>query len=148
MGFRKSEEYRGTKSTDEDLVYRYEDILWKQYPDLAQHHRLRSEVTRDPKNRWLRNHRYAPQTAEMTVTQRMVAQFVACGLSDKEIAHFLGITCATVKAHNAAILRSLGLYRRAQLVRFIFESRQFDPEAAEIALELRIHGSRSRKGTG
>ena len=93
---------------------------------------------------WLRNSRYAPRPAESTSTQRIVLQLVACGLSDKDIAHFLGITCATVKAHNAAAMKILGLRRRAQMVRLVFESGWFDPETTEKALELRVRARRSR----
>lgn len=86
---------------------------------------------------WLRNFRYSPRHAELTSTQRLVIQFVACGLSDKEIAYFLKITCATVKAHNAAILKALNFYRRSQLVRYVFESNRFDPEEAQRVVEAR-----------
>ena len=100
-----------------------------------------------PGTGWLRGYRYAPRPAETTSTQRIVLQLVACGLSDKDIAHFLGITCATVKAHNAAVMKILGLRRRAQMVRFIFEAGWFDPEMAEKALELRVRTRRIRAAT-
>lgn len=94
---------------------------------------------------WLRSYRYSPRDAELTSTQRLVIQFVACGLSDKEVAYFLGITCATVKAHNAAILKALGFHRRAQLVRFVFERKWFDPEEAQRTLEARRTPRRARR---
>ena len=102
-----------------------------------------SEKCTRPSTGWLRSYRYAPRPAEITSTQRIVLQLVACGLSDKDIAHFLGITCATVKAHNAAAMKILGLRRRAQMVRLVFESGWFDPETAEKALELRFRARRS-----
>ena len=86
---------------------------------------------------WLRNYRYAPKAVEFTPVQWLIAQLVACGASDKEIAFLLSISTSTVKAHNAKTLRALGLLRRGQLVRYIFETGQFDPEKAEAQLTLR-----------
>lgn len=96
---------------------------------------------------WLRSYRYSPRAAELTSTQQLVIQLVACGLSDKEIAYFLGITSATVKAHNAAVLRAFGFHRRAQLVRFVFENKWFDPEEAQRALEARRKPRRARRAS-
>ena len=86
---------------------------------------------------WLRRFRYAPQPTKFSPVQWLIAQLVACGLSDKEIAHMLGISASTVKAHNNKTMRALGLMRRGQLVRYIFESGQFDPEEAERSLQTR-----------
>lgn len=85
----------------------------------------------------LRQFRYAPQPARFSQIQWLIAQLVACGLSDKEIAFLIGISPATVKAHNNKNLQNLGLWRRSQLVRFIFESGQFDPEEAERMIKER-----------
>ncbi len=73
----------------------------------------------------------------MASVQWLIAQLVACGLSDKEIAHLLSISSSTVKAHNTKTLRALGLARRGQLVRYVFESGMFDPEGAERLLAAR-----------
>lgn len=105
-----------------------------------------NEATVDELN-WLRSYRYSPRAAELTSTQQLVIQFVACGLSDKEIAYFLGITCATVKAHNAAVLKAFGFHRRAQLVRFVFESKWFDPEEAQRTVEARRKPRRARRAS-
>ncbi len=86
---------------------------------------------------WLRAFRYAPQEAKFSPVQWLIAQLVACGLSDKEIAHLLSISASTVKAHNNKTMRALGLMRRGQLVRYIFESGQFAPEKAESLLAER-----------
>lgn len=86
---------------------------------------------------WLRAFRYAPQPVKFSPVQWLIAQLVACGLSDKEIAHMLAISASTVKAHNNKTMRALGLMRRGQLVRYIFESGQFEPEKAESLLAER-----------
>lgn len=49
----------------------------------------------------------------------------------------LDVSCSTVKAHNCKTLRSLGFLRRGQLIRYVFETGQFDPEAAERYLAVR-----------
>lgn len=52
----------------------------------------------------------------LSVREREVAQEVAGGLSNKEIAAKLGITERTVKAHLGAIFEKLGVRDRLQLV--------------------------------
>ena len=86
---------------------------------------------------WLRCFRYAPRPVKFTPVQWLITQLIACGLSDKEIAHMLTISASTVKAHNNKTMRSLGLMRRGQLVRYIFETGQFEPEKAERMLAER-----------
>lgn len=86
---------------------------------------------------WLRGFRYAPRPVKFTPVQWLITQLIACGLSDKEIAHMLTISASTVKAHNNKTMRSLGLMRRGQLVRYIFETGQFEPERAERMLAER-----------
>ena len=86
---------------------------------------------------WLRGFRYAPKPVKFTPVQWLITQLIACGLSDKEIAYMLTISSSTVKAHNNKTMRSLGLIRRGQLVRYIFETGQFDPERAERMLAER-----------
>lgn len=94
---------------------------------------------------WLREFRFSPRNILLTTTQKMVCQCVACGLSDKEIAFFLGIGCSTVKAHTSKILKTIGLIRRTQLVRFVFESGEFDPSFVEIEVKRRSTIVRKRK---
>ena len=93
------------------------------------------DATRDTS--WLRHFRYAPQPVKLSPVQWLIAQLVACGLSDKEIAHLLRVSASTVKAHNNKTLRGLGLQRRGQLVRYMLETGQFAPERAEAALAER-----------
>jgi DNA-binding NarL/FixJ family response regulator len=68
---------------------------------------------------------YAPTSVRLEGRQLEVAQLVALGLADKEIAHFLALSQGTVKAHVSQILRTLGLYRRTQICRYVHESGLF-----------------------
>lgn len=97
---------------------------------------------------WLRGFRFSPRNTTLTETQKIVCQCVACGLSDKEIAYLLGMKFGTVKAHNASIFRALGIIRRTQLVRFVFESGGFDPDKVEKDMKKRIKlvGGSERNG--
>lgn len=54
--------------------------------------------------------------AGLTNRQREVAQLMASGLSNKEIARKLGIAVATVKDHVHAVLTGLDLTSRGQLI--------------------------------
>ena len=79
----------------------------------------------------LRSYRYDPKPCRLSAMQMLVLQLVCCGLADKEIAFLLGVCSATVKAHMSRAIREMGLYRRHQLVRYMFENGLFDPEAAQ-----------------
>ena len=79
----------------------------------------------------LRSFRYEPKQARLSPMQMLVVQLVCCGLADKEIAFILGVSSATVKAHMSRAIKDMGLYRRHQLVRYVFENGMFDPEAAQ-----------------
>lgn len=52
--------------------------------------------------------------AQLSDAQRRVLFALADGRSNKQIAHQLGITEATVKAHLTAIFRGVGVHNRAQ----------------------------------
>jgi RNA polymerase sigma factor (sigma-70 family) len=54
--------------------------------------------------------------ASLTERERGVAEAVASGLSNKEVARRLGITERTVKAHLSSAFRKLGVRDRMQLV--------------------------------
>jgi DNA-binding NarL/FixJ family response regulator len=60
-------------------------------------------------------HDRARRIASLTPQQFRVLMMVAEGLLNKQIAHEIGVTEATVKVHVAAIMRKLGLFRRTQL---------------------------------
>ena len=80
---------------------------------------------------WLRSYRYSPKSLHLSRQRWLIAQLVACGLSDKEIAYLAGIATSTVKVHISAILKELGRLRRAQVVRYILESGQFSPSLSQ-----------------
>lgn len=60
-----------------------------------------------------------PRTPRLTERQREVAQLVAVGLSNKEIAEHLVIAVRTVEGHLDAIRERLDVRNRAQLVAFV-----------------------------
>ena len=86
----------------------------------------------------LRNFRFHPKAGALTPTRFLVAQMVCCGLADKEIGQLLGIASQTVKFHVSQAMRTLGLQRRTQLVRYMFETNQFDPDEATAELKLYV----------
>lgn len=85
----------------------------------------------------LRSFRYEPRPHRLSTMQMLVAQLVCCGMADKEIAHLLGLSSATVKAHMSRTLRHMGLFRRHQLVRYIFENGLIDPDHAQAEIMKR-----------
>ena len=50
----------------------------------------------------------------MTPRRREVAELLAAGRTNKEIAAALGVSVLTVKAHVAAVLRALGCETRTE----------------------------------
>ncbi|MEJ1157054.1 response regulator transcription factor [Prosthecomicrobium sp. N25] len=54
--------------------------------------------------------------AALTVQQRKVIELVAQGLLNKQIAHRLGLSASTVKAHISAAYRALGVTSRVGAV--------------------------------
>lgn len=92
----------------------------------------------------LRSYRYQPKRIRFSPVQMVVVQLVCCGFADKEIAFLLGVSSATVKAHMSRAIRDMGLYRRHQLVRYIFENGLFDPERAEAEIARRRAGQATK----
>lgn len=64
---------------------------------------------------------YAPNRVVLSGRQLAVAQLVALGLADKEIAAFLHVSQGTVKSFVSMTLQRLGLRRRTQICRYIHE---------------------------
>ena len=56
----------------------------------------------------------ASRMASLTPAQRRVLSGLAEGLLNKQIAHEMGISVATVKAHMPAIFRKLSVLNRTQ----------------------------------
>jgi DNA-binding NarL/FixJ family response regulator len=52
----------------------------------------------------------------LTPRQREVLALISTGQSNKEIAHRLGTSEGTIKAHISAIMRRLGVHNRVQLL--------------------------------
>lgn len=74
------------------------------------------------KLRNLRTLDYAPRECVLQGRPLEVAQLVALGLADKEIAHVLAVSEGTAKGHVSMILGRLGLYRRTQICRYVHEA--------------------------
>jgi DNA-binding NarL/FixJ family response regulator len=55
------------------------------------------------------------RSPQLTPTQTRVFQSVQSGLSNREIAHELGIAEATVKIHMTALMRRLSVRNRTQV---------------------------------
>jgi ATP/maltotriose-dependent transcriptional regulator MalT len=51
----------------------------------------------------------------ITDRQRQVVELIAAGLSNEEVAHRLGISPRTAKAHSDALRQKLGVPRRRQI---------------------------------
>lgn len=60
--------------------------------------------------------RDADPLASLTVQQRRVIELLAEGLLNKQIAHRMGISASTVKAHISAAYRALGVNGRVGAV--------------------------------
>ncbi len=58
-------------------------------------------------------------SAQLTRTEGMIAALVADGLRNREIAHSLFVSVATVEAHLTRIYRKLGLRSRTELARHV-----------------------------
>jgi len=82
----------------------------------------RSRAGREPTPETVAHLGYDPKCVTLEGRAREVAQLIALGLADKEIAWHLGVSQGTVKGHVSAILRMLGLYRRTQICRYVYES--------------------------
>lgn len=59
---------------------------------------------------------HATRIAELTPQQARILQMVAAGRLNKQIAHDLGLSEATIKAHMTAVLRKLGASNRTEAV--------------------------------
>jgi DNA-binding NarL/FixJ family response regulator len=61
---------------------------------------------------------YPVPTDELTVRQREILALIAQSRTTKEIAHELGISAKTVEFHRAELMRRLGIFDIAGLVRY------------------------------
>jgi len=95
----------------------------------------------------LRTFRYAPRGHVLSPIQELVVQLVCCGLADKEVAHLLSLSCSTVKSHMSRAIREMGLVRRHQVVRYIFENDLFDPETTQARIAQRSAARQRRRSS-
>jgi DNA-binding NarL/FixJ family response regulator len=63
----------------------------------------------------------------LTAREREVAQLLAEGRSNKQVAHALGVSVRTAEAHRASILRKLNLDSLAALVRYAIRNKLIEP---------------------
>ncbi len=54
----------------------------------------------------------------LTEREREILALVAEGMTNRQIAHYLGISVKTVEVHRSNIMRKLGLYSQAELVKY------------------------------
>jgi len=62
------------------------------------------------------------EDVELTPTETKVIQFVAKGMSNREIADRLGVSQRTVESHVSNMLGKTGLHNRTELARWAIES--------------------------
>lgn len=75
---------------------------------------------------------------QVTRRQREIAQLVACGLSNAQIAARLGIGRRTVKGHLMAVYRQVGVQSRHELVSWLWLMGLVDREQVERELLPRV----------
>jgi two-component system response regulator DevR len=64
----------------------------------------------------------ADRIAALTDQERRVLQFIADGLTNRQIAHQMSLSERTVKNYVASVLSKLGMHRRAQAAAFVVRS--------------------------
>lgn len=63
------------------------------------------------------------QAASLTRREQQIAELIAEGLTNKELARHLGITVHTVKSHLHSVLHKLGLHTRLQIAAYVQRTR-------------------------
>lgn len=66
-------------------------------------------------------------TGQLTATERRIAELVAEGLHNQEIARAMFLGVATVEAHLTRLYRKLDLRSRAELARYVSGQGTADP---------------------
>jgi DNA-binding CsgD family transcriptional regulator len=62
-----------------------------------------------------REHQHVSPRTALTQTEARIAELVADGLSNREIADRLGLGVKTVETHLSHVFRKLGIHSRAEL---------------------------------
>jgi DNA-binding CsgD family transcriptional regulator len=70
----------------------------------------------------------------VTARQKEIAQLIAAGYSNEEVAHRLGIAPRTAKAHTDSLRQKLGVPRRRQIPAAFLALTGEDPLAAGLEL--------------
>ncbi len=71
--------------------------------------------------------RAAADSGRLSPREREIAQLLAEGKTNKEIAAKLGVSVKTIDAHRANIMRKLNLHSVAELVRYAIRERLIEP---------------------
>ncbi|MGH7569265.1 MAG: response regulator [Gemmatimonadales bacterium] len=79
---------------------------------------LSPAVSRPVVEHYRRRSRGGDQTDPLTTRQREILQLLAEGRGTKDVARELGLSVKTIEAHRAQIMRRLGIYDFAGLVRY------------------------------
>jgi DNA-binding NarL/FixJ family response regulator len=74
-----------------------------------------------------RMHREEPGRSRLTGREREIAQLLAEGKSNKEVAAALGISVKTVEAHRTNIMHKLNLHSFSDLVRYAIRNKIVEP---------------------
>ncbi|MGO9391527.1 response regulator transcription factor [Rhodoblastus sp.] len=135
-----------------ELARRQRDSVTRRLDDFFETAKTMVSIMTDPLNRQMRAFSGAlaaergPSEAgdtvlsrlnKLTARQKRVLELLAEGLPNKVIAHELGISETTVKAHVGEILRKLKVYNRARAIVMLaqFDMRQIRALAADDASE-------------
>lgn len=65
-----------------------------------------------------------PETVELTPTELKVVQFVARGMSNRDVAEQMGVSQRTIESHVSNMLGKTGLNNRTELARWAIESKK------------------------
>jgi DNA-binding NarL/FixJ family response regulator len=71
-----------------------------------------------------------PWFAPLTARQAHVSELLAAGLTNTEIATYLGISVRTTDAHVYTIFRKLWMHRRQQVAEWVLRSRPSEKRSA------------------
>ena len=92
------------------------------YDSLQQAQNQLSELTRSPQET---DAALIRSLSLLTRQERRIAQFVAAGLTNAEVAAATHVTAGTVKTHLKGIFRKLGLHSRWELT-YVLDRESFD----------------------
>ncbi len=65
-----------------------------------------------------------PESVELTPTELKVVQFVARGMSNRDVADHMGVSQRTIESHVSNMLGKTGLNNRTELARWAIESKR------------------------